>query len=175
MYRFSFVLLCIWRQFSKYKPPVYLEGRFNGGFFYVTGLGGLYMEGIIFGILRYVILMWFYKHQGRCIPQGIGPHLLFYPYYFTDEHVRKELHKIILLTMFLLTDSCKIIWTLLLFCYPVSSLGEIKNSYGFDSSGKKALDSEFSEYGQSFGVDDVVGCYLVSAWTVIKSHSCSRS
>ncbi|XP_073231333.1 uncharacterized protein [Porites lutea] len=39
-------------------------------------------------------------------------------------------------------------------------LGEIKNSYGFDSSGKKALDSEFSEYGQSFGVDDVVGCYL---------------
>ena len=115
----------------------------------------------------------FYKHQQQCIQQGIGPRLLFYHDYFTDEHVRKELH--MLHTMFLLADSCKIIWTLLLFCYSVSSSGEIKNSYGFDSSGKKALDSEFSEYGQSFGVDDVVGCYLVSAWTVIKSHSCSRS
>ena len=34
-YCFSFVLLCIWGQFSKYKRPggLYLEGRFNGGFF----------------------------------------------------------------------------------------------------------------------------------------------
>ena len=28
---------------------LYLEGRFNGGFFCVTGLGGLYLEGIIHG------------------------------------------------------------------------------------------------------------------------------
>jgi len=35
-------------------------------------------------------------------------------------------------------------------------------SYGYDSSGKKALDSEFTEYGQTFGADDVIGCYLVS-------------
>ena len=34
---------------------VYLEGRFNGGFFCVTSLGGLYMEGLIFRILRYLI------------------------------------------------------------------------------------------------------------------------
>ena len=123
------------------------------------------------------MLFWFdsTNTSGSAYSKGIGSRLLFYHDCFADEHVRKELHKIMLLTMFLLTDSCKIIWTLLLFCYPVSSLGEIKNSYGFDSSGKKALDSEFSEYGQSFGVDDVVGCYLVSAWTVIKSHSCSRS
>ena len=35
IYRFCFVLLGIWGQFSKYKPPVglYLEGRFNRGFF----------------------------------------------------------------------------------------------------------------------------------------------
>jgi len=39
---------------------LYLEGRFNGGFFFITGFGGayiwrgLYMEGLIFGILRYV-------------------------------------------------------------------------------------------------------------------------
>ena len=35
---------------------LYLEGRFNGGFFCVTGLGwggGLYLEGLIFGTLRY--------------------------------------------------------------------------------------------------------------------------
>ena len=37
---------------------LYLEGRFNGGFFCVTSLGafickGLNMEGLIFGILRY--------------------------------------------------------------------------------------------------------------------------
>ena len=28
---------------------VYLEGRFNGGFFCVTGLGGLYLKGLIRG------------------------------------------------------------------------------------------------------------------------------
>ena len=43
-----------------YKPPggSYLEGRFNGGFFALPVWGayiwrGLYMEGLIFGILRY--------------------------------------------------------------------------------------------------------------------------
>ena len=36
---------------SKYKPSggVYSEGRFNGGFFCVTILGGLYLEGLIHG------------------------------------------------------------------------------------------------------------------------------
>ena len=29
-----------------------MEGRFNGGFFCVTGLGSLYLEGLIFGSLR---------------------------------------------------------------------------------------------------------------------------
>ena len=32
-----------------------MEGRFNGGFF-VTSLGGLYLEGLIFGILRCIRL-----------------------------------------------------------------------------------------------------------------------
>ena len=46
--------------FSKYKPPggLYLEGRFNGGFFALPVWGayiwrGLYMEGLIRRILRY--------------------------------------------------------------------------------------------------------------------------
>ena len=39
---------------------LYLEGRFNGGFFALPVKGayiwrGLYMEGLIFGILRYII------------------------------------------------------------------------------------------------------------------------
>ena len=44
------------RAISKYKPlgGLYLEGRFNGGFFAlrVWGGGGLYLEGLISGILR---------------------------------------------------------------------------------------------------------------------------
>ena len=36
------------------STSLYLKGRFNGGFFFcVTSLGGLYLEGLIFGILRY--------------------------------------------------------------------------------------------------------------------------
>ena len=39
--------------FPRAPGGLYLEGRFNGGFFFVTGLGVLYLEGLIFGILRY--------------------------------------------------------------------------------------------------------------------------
>ena len=54
--------LCIWGQFSsEYKPrgSLYLEGWFNGGFFASQDWGayiwrGFYMEGLIFGILRYL-------------------------------------------------------------------------------------------------------------------------
>ena len=40
---------------------LYLEGRFNGGFFALPVWGayiwrGLYMEGLIFGILRYIYI-----------------------------------------------------------------------------------------------------------------------
>ena len=48
------------RGISEYKPPggLYMEGRFNGRFFALQVWGayiwrGLYMEGRIFGILRY--------------------------------------------------------------------------------------------------------------------------
>ena len=45
-YRLCFALFL--RAISKYKPSggLYLEGRFNGGFFCVTGLGG---GGLIIG------------------------------------------------------------------------------------------------------------------------------
>ena len=62
IYHFCFVLLCIQGQIPSTSPPPtpgYLEGRFNRGSFCVTILGsyiwwGLYMEGLIFGILRYL-------------------------------------------------------------------------------------------------------------------------
>ena len=54
------VLLCIRGQIPSTIPPggLYLEGRFNEGFFALPVWGayiwrGLYMEGLIFGILRY--------------------------------------------------------------------------------------------------------------------------
>ena len=60
VYRFCFVLIRIWGQFPSTSPcaGLYLEGRFNGGFFTLQVWGayiwrGLYMEELIFGILRY--------------------------------------------------------------------------------------------------------------------------
>ena len=63
IYHFCFVLLCIRGQIPSTSPPggLYLEGRFNGGFFALPVWGayfwrGLYTEGLIFGILRYMYL-----------------------------------------------------------------------------------------------------------------------
>ena len=52
MYHFCFVLPSIRGQI----PPggLYSEGRFNGGFFALQFWKGLYLEGLIFGILRYL-------------------------------------------------------------------------------------------------------------------------
>ena len=58
--RFCFVLLCIWVQFSKYKLPgggLIFGGAISRRVFCVTAVGGLYlgdlyMEGLIFGVLR---------------------------------------------------------------------------------------------------------------------------
>ena len=46
----TFVLLCICRPVSKHKPPggLYLEGRFNGGFFALPVLEGLIHGGAYF-------------------------------------------------------------------------------------------------------------------------------
>lgn len=39
-------------------------------------------------------------------------------------------------------------------------LGESPLSFGFGSVGKKATNSEFTEYGIKYGKDDIIGCYL---------------
>ena len=53
IYRFCFVLLCIWGQFSKYKPPAGLQlgrgvggMRFSGGFFASSVLGAYIWRGL---------------------------------------------------------------------------------------------------------------------------------
>ena len=57
IYHFFFVLLCIRGQIPITSSPggLYSEGRFNGGFFAWGGGGGLYLEGVILGILRYLL------------------------------------------------------------------------------------------------------------------------
>ena len=61
IYHFCFVLLCIRGQIPSTSPPggLYSEGRFNGGFFAWGGGAyiwrGLYKEGLILGILRYLL------------------------------------------------------------------------------------------------------------------------
>ena len=60
--------------FPSTSPPggggLYLEGRFNGGFFALPDWGayiwrGLYMEGLIFGILRYFRLFKEYPQKSQ--------------------------------------------------------------------------------------------------------------
>ena len=56
IYHFCFGLLGIRGQIPSTSPPggLYLEGRFNRGFFCVTIFGGLYLKGLIFAMLRYI-------------------------------------------------------------------------------------------------------------------------
>ena len=72
IYHFCFVLLCIGGQIPSTSPlgGLYPEGRFRGEFFPLRFWGayiwrGLYMEGLIFGILWYILvspLFYFYWH-----------------------------------------------------------------------------------------------------------------
>lgn len=43
------------------------------------------------------------------------------------------------------------------------SLGEDEFSYGYDGRGLKVENGRFEEFGQSFGENDVIGCFAVSA------------
>ncbi|KAL7299921.1 hypothetical protein TKK_0007243 [Trichogramma kaykai] len=38
-------------------------------------------------------------------------------------------------------------------------LGEEKLSYGYEGTGKKCTNNEFTEYGKSFAKNDIIGCY----------------
>lgn len=47
-----------------------------------------------------------------------------------------------------------------LFCYVT---GEEPFSYGYGGTGKKSSDCKFADYGEKFGENDVIGCYIVSS------------
>ena len=63
MYRFCFVLLCIWGEFSKYKPPgaYFWRGDLTEGFWrYRFGgliFGGAYTWRVIFRILGSTLVL----------------------------------------------------------------------------------------------------------------------
>lgn len=42
------------------------------------------------------------------------------------------------------------------------TLGEESFSYGYGGTGKKSSNCKFEDYGQKFGENDVIGCYIVS-------------
>ena len=42
-------------------------------------------------------------------------------------------------------------------------LGEAPLSYGFGSTGKGVVNNQYNEYGEVYGVDDVITCMLVRA------------
>ena len=42
-------------------------------------------------------------------------------------------------------------------------LGEAPLSYGFGSTGKGVVNNQYNEYGEAYGVDDVITCMLVRA------------
>ena len=71
VYHFCFVFLCIRGRIPSTSRPgggLYSEGRLNGGFFALRFWGayiwrGLYMEGLIFGILRYSITLSHSPHK----------------------------------------------------------------------------------------------------------------
>lgn len=41
------------------------------------------------------------------------------------------------------------------------NLGESGNSFGYDNAGQKCTNNEFHEYGEKYGVGDVITCLLV--------------
>lgn len=43
-----------------------------------------------------------------------------------------------------------------------SVLGEEAFSYGYGGTGKKSSDCKFADFGEKFGENDVIGCYIVS-------------
>lgn len=56
--------------------------------------------------------------------------------------------------------SCRLCKWLIFSCI---LLGEEPFSYGYGGTGKKSSSCKFEDYGQKFGENDVVGCYIVSS------------
>lgn len=51
-------------------------------------------------------------------------------------------------------------------------LGTDKFGFGFGGTGKKSNNKQFDDYGEAFGMHDVIGCYLnLDDWTVAFSKN----
>lgn len=49
-------------------------------------------------------------------------------------------------------------------------VGEEAFSFGYGGTGKKSSDCKFADYGEKFGENDVIGCYVVSRrWEIIQN------
>lgn len=45
----------------------------------------------------------------------------------------------------------------------LSSVGEEPFSFGYGGTGKKSENCKFADFGERFGENDVIGCYIVRA------------
>lgn len=52
---------------------------------------------------------------------------------------------------------CRVGWSTLA---ATLDLGTDKQGYGFGGTGKKSFGKQFDDYGEKFGINDVIGCYL---------------
>jgi ATP-dependent RNA helicase DDX1 len=52
---------------------------------------------------------------------------------------------------------CRVGWSTI---KSTRELGKDKQSFGFGGTGKKSFNSQFDDYGESFGLNDVIGCFL---------------
>lgn len=51
-------------------------------------------------------------------------------------------------------------------------MGTDKFGFGFGGTGKKSNNKQFDDYGEAFGMHDVIGCYLnLDDWTVSYSKN----
>ena len=51
--------------------------------------------------------------------------------------------------------------------------GEEAFSYGYGGTGKKSADCKFEDFGEKFGENDVIGCYIVRmrrVWAIASYH-----
>ena len=53
------------------------------------------------------------------------------------------------------------------------TVGESKYSIGYGATGKKVNEGRYDNYGETFGIGDVIGCFIVSMFaSLVDNHLC---